>query len=100
MVNKTINKNKILKEPETNRTANNKGVPSIDLLGPKHTGMKVSANGLIGRIEKGIMINDAMRYTLGEMLTNLRELSKEYYAGNINIVDKFLQFYDLDEDRP
>ena len=75
-------------------------VRSDALLGPKHTGMRVSASGLLGRIARGERPNKGTRYMLGELLKHLEQVGREYYAGNVTIVDEFLQCYALDDNRP
>jgi hypothetical protein len=71
-----------------------------DLLGAKHTGMKISASGVLGRIEKGWKVDKGMRVCCGQMLTHLQDVAKKFYAGDVKIVDEFFQLYCLDEHRP
>lgn len=87
-------------EDKNEKTSPDKGVNVHELLGPKYTKMKVSANGTLGRIEKGWEVDALMRYTIGEMLSNLKEMSKRFYDGDVKAVDEFLQLYCLDENRP
>jgi hypothetical protein len=68
-------------------------------LAPKHTGMRVSASGILGRIAKGWGVDGSLRYGCEGMLEHLRELSRRYYAGDVAAVDEFLQIYCLDEGR-
>ncbi len=75
-------------------------IESTRLLGQKHTGMRVSASGLLGRIARGERPNKGTRYMLGELLNHLQQVGREYYAGNVTIVDEFLQCYALDDNRP
>ena len=49
-----------------------------DLLGPKHTGMKISGAGLLGRIADGWKIDKGMRYQTGVMLKHLEETGKRF----------------------
>ena len=37
---------------------------------------------------------------VGEMLKHLQEVGRRFYAGDIKVVDEFLQLYCLDENRP
>ncbi len=69
------------------------------ILAPKHTGMKVSAEGVLGRIKEGWEVNESLRYQCGEMLNHLEELGQRFYAGDIKVVDEFLQLYTLDKYR-
>lgn len=67
--------------------------------GKNHTGMRVSVSGLLGRIAGGERLNKGTRYMIGELLKHLEQVGREYYAGNIAIVDEFLQCYALDDNR-
>jgi len=66
-------------------------------LSSKHTGMRVNIEGALRRIRSG---GDGADFCLDELLKYLRLMAKEFYAGNIKIVDEFLQLYCLDGDRP
>lgn len=82
--------------PETHA---GQAVRSNPLLGPKHQGMRVSAEGVLGRIRDGRDI-EGHRFMAGEMLRHLEELASRYYAGDVLAVDEFLQLYCLDDARP
>lgn len=69
-------------------------------LAPKHKGMKVSADGLIGRIVRGKRPDRLDRHLLGEMLRNMENVAKRFYSGEVKVVDEFFQLYCLDDDRP
>lgn len=69
-------------------------------LAPKHTGMRVSADGLLGRISNGARPNKGLRFMLGEMLKHLEHTAALYYSGKVEVVDEFFQLYDLDTNRP
>ena len=69
------------------------------LLAPKHTGMKISAEGMLGRIRDG-RYYDGLNYGCGVMLGHLEEMARRFYSGDVKVVDEFLQLYDLDEHRP
>lgn len=71
-----------------------------DLLGAKHTGMKVSASGLLSRIRDGWEVESMQRFGAGELLRHLEEMSERFYAGDAKAVDEFLQCYCLDKNRP
>jgi len=62
--------------------------------------MRVSAEGLLGRIQRGNKVEKGQRYMVGEMLKHLQEVGRRFYAGDIKVVDEFLQLYCLDENRP
>lgn len=70
-----------------------------DMLAPKHTGMKISASGVLGRIRDGKYYKE-LNYGCGEMLRHLQEMATRFYAGDVKAVDEFLQLYCLDEQRP
>lgn len=74
--------------------------PVVGLLGPKHTGMRVSAQGLLSRIADGTRIGQGQRFMVGELLKHLEMMAREFYGGNPKIVDEFLQLYALDDCRP
>lgn len=65
----------------------------------KHTGFRISAKGVLGRIRDNHQITSSLRYACGEMLNHLEELGKRFYAGDIKAIDEFLQLYSLDNDR-
>ena len=64
---------------------------SMPIFAPDHTGMCVSASGILTRKEN----NKGLRFMREEMHKHLETMAKEYYAGNIEIVDQFLQLYCL-----
>lgn len=68
-------------------------------LAAKHTGMRVSASGLLERLANGAELTSWERYMLGELYRHLEHLAEQYYAGNVAIMDEFLQLYCLDADR-
>ena len=70
------------------------------ILAEKHTGMRVSANGLLGRIADGRRVEKHQRVFCGELLNNLEEMAGRYYSGDASVVDKFLQLWCLDDKRP
>lgn len=75
-------------------------------LAPKHTGFKVSADGLLSRIRDGKSLRrgdknaKGTRFMVGEMLRHLEKMATRFYAGDLQVVDEFLQLYDLDQNRP
>jgi len=69
------------------------------LLGATHTGMRISAEGLLGRIRDGRYYRE-LNYGCGVMLEHLEQMATRFYAGDAKAVDEFLQLYDLDEARP
>lgn len=76
-----------------------KTVCMATILAPKHRGMKISANGVLGRIRDKWEVDESLRYACGEMLNHLEELGQRFYAGDIKVVDEFLQLYTLDKHR-
>lgn len=71
----------------------------VILLAQKHTGMKISAHGVLGRIRDGRYYKE-LNYGCGEMLRHLEEMAERFYSGDLRAVDEFLQLYDLDQKRP
>ena len=69
------------------------------LLGAKHTGMKISAAGVLGRIRDGRYCKE-LNYGCGVMLEHLEQMASRFYAGDATAVDDFLQLYCLDDARP
>lgn len=63
-------------------------------MAPKHTGMMISARGLLMRV--GGYLKPGAR----QLLEHLKEVADRFYAGDISAVDEFLQLYQLDEARP
>jgi hypothetical protein len=94
-MNETSDKNEPIDHKQENRAAE-----LSNLLGPKHTQMRVSAPGLLGRIRDGRKVERGHRYMVGQMLIHLEEIGKRYYVGDIKAVDEFLQLYCLDAERP
>jgi hypothetical protein len=62
--------------------------------------MKVSADGLLGRIRDGQRPDKSQRWGVGELLVLLHQMADRFYSGDIKVVDEFLQLYCLDEKRP
>ena len=75
------------------------GFGSNALLGETHAGMKISAEGILGRIRDG-RYNKGLNYSCGVMLAHLDEMAARFYAGDAKAVDAFLQLYCLDDKRP
>ena len=90
-------------ETKVNENEANVGLPDVGLCGTylakKYDGMKVSAHGVLGRIRDG-RYNKELNYGCGEMLRHMEEMATRFYAGDVSVVDEFLQLYDLDEKRP
>ena len=70
-----------------------------EFLSPKHTGSRISAHGVLGRIRDGRYYKE-LNYACGEMLRHMEEMATRYYAGDVRVVDEFLQLYALDDARP
>lgn len=68
-------------------------------LGDTHTGLKISASGILGRIATGRYF-DGLDFGCGEMLRHLEQMAARFYAGEVKAVDEFLQLYDLAGARP
>lgn len=69
------------------------------LLAAKHTGTRISASGVLGRIRDGRYYKE-LNFGCGEMLRHLEEMAGRFYSGDAKAVDEFLQLYDLDLKRP
>lgn len=61
-------------------------------LAAKHQGMRVSARGLLSGNTK------LYKHLRSEMVDNLEEVARRYYAGDLAAVDEFLQLYCLGEE--
>lgn len=86
-------------EPPHGNGSDLEAVVIRDLLAKKHTGMRISANGVLGRIRDGRYYKE-LNFGCGEMLRHLEEMATRFYAGDLKAVDEFLQLYDLDDNRP
>ena len=69
-------------------------------LARKHTGMKISAKGLLSRLSKASKLDGPSRYSLQLLLGHLEDLGRRYYDGDPTVTDEFLQLYCLDANRP
>lgn len=71
-------------------------------LAETHTGMRVSASGMIKQSCSALRKSgdNGLAWQLEEMLKLLGVVGKEYYAGREDVVDEFLQLYCLDDERP
>lgn len=71
-------------------------------LAEPHKGMRVSASGLLASTafhltnagEKGLA------FSVQELKQHLFEMAARFYAGEVKVVDEFLQLYSLDDYRP
>ncbi|MFD1699907.1 hypothetical protein ACFSB1_11265 [Halopseudomonas phragmitis] len=70
------------------------GCPPQPPLARKHTGMRICAAGLLGRV------GGRLKFGAQHMLQHLTEMATRYYSGDITAVDEFLQLYCLDDKRP
>ena len=68
-------------------------------LAPTHTGMRISASGILGRIANGGYWQ-GLNYGCAVMLEHLEQMAQRYYSGDVAAVDEFLQLYCLDHHRP
>lgn len=81
-------------DPSVPRTATHSPALKAVPLAPKHQGMRISAAGMLNRV------GGRLQFGAREMLKHLEEMADRYYAGDISVVDEFLQLYCLDEKRP
>jgi len=77
----------------------NTAIPAAVLLGHKHEGMRVSATGLLRNVAAA-RIGKLYQGCLVELAEHLVELGDRFYAGDVKVVDEFLQLYALDRKRP
>jgi len=68
-------------------------------LGASHTGMKISASGILGRIRDGRYYRE-LNYGCGVLLQHLEQMASRFYTGDATAVDEFCQLYCLDDARP
>lgn len=54
--------------------------PAASLLGQKHTGSRISAHGILGRI-KDRRYHSGLDWACGEMLRSLEEMAQRFYSG-------------------
>lgn len=59
---------------------------------PNHTGMKVSYSNLLGHASS-VSRDPAASKALLRLQEHLQELGRRYYAGDVQVVDEFLQLY-------
>lgn len=89
-----------------NEPAQSGALPSVPLqpvvlpLGPKHKGMRMCATGLLKNAAAWLPRDrTGERWTLEQLSEHLTELGRRFYAGDVLVVDEFLQLYALDADR-
>lgn len=69
-------------------------------LAPTLNGMRIDASGVLGRIADGARVTNDLRWGCSQLNRHLEELGRRYYAGEIAVVDEFLQLYCIDATRP
>ena len=76
-------------------------MPRVEIvpLAPKHQSLRVSADGMLGRIADGRRQDKGQRYMVAEFLKHLHTMADAYYAGRAAVVDEFCQLYCLDDKR-
>lgn len=67
---------------------------SIPVFAPDHRGMRISAEGVLSRKTN----SKADKFIRLELYGHLEILAKHYYAGNLHVVDEFLQLYCLGQE--
>ena len=66
-----------------------------------HNGMRVDFSGLINNTKRAMPRRaKGEAYMLDCLHGHLRQMAEKFYAGQISIVDEFLQLYCLDDKRP
>jgi hypothetical protein len=71
------------------------------MLAEKHNGMKVNYRGLIRQSCEALYEHEEGGFyaeTLLELERNLKELGQRWYAGDVAVVDEFLQVYCIEEE--
>lgn len=84
---------------ERGRAAGEPDVP----LGPLHRGWRVSLSGLISNVKAELKRGRWKQMyagSLDELEGHIRQLSDRFYAGDLGVVDEFLQLYGMDDNRP
>ncbi|MBL8510192.1 MAG: hypothetical protein JNM52_00980 [Betaproteobacteria bacterium] len=71
---------------------------SIDILAKDHGGMRVDYIGLLGQCRMALFHEKALAEMLRQLEGHLEELGKRWYAGDITVVDQFLQLYCIEHD--
>jgi len=79
---------------EKDKSCATDSVSSMPWLGAKHSGMKISASGVLNRV------TGTSKFGAQEMLRHLNEMADRFYGGDMTVVDEFLQLYCLDDKRP
>ena len=98
-----------MSQPETIETSRTPSTPHAVVrsqdavvlpLGPKHKGMRMCARGLLKNASAWLPRDrTGERWTLEQLSEHLTELGRRFYAGDVLVVDEFLQLYALDSDR-
>jgi hypothetical protein len=70
----------------------------MKLLAKKKTNMRISGEGLLGRIADGQRPDKGQRFGVREMLDNMELMANEFYKGNVSMVDEFCQLYCFGEE--
>lgn len=67
---------------------------STPVFAPDHKGFRISAEGVLTRKTN----SKADKFIRLELYGHLEILAKHYYAGNLHVVDEFLQLYCLGDE--
>lgn len=70
------------------------------VLAAEHTGMRVDYSGMLKQAGRATKASGETlhAFMLEELQRNLQELGQRYYAGDIAVVDEFLQLYCVERD--
>lgn len=72
-------------------------------LSEKHTGMRCSLEDLLSQSRRLLRLSPEGKpyaFMLDELEMHLKVLALKFYAGQISVVDEFLQLYSFDGTRP
>ena len=73
----------------------------IQIIKKTRIGMRISADGLLGRLSRGGKLDEGGRFMLGELLDNIREMADKFYDDSDDtIVDQFCKLWSVDRKRP
>lgn len=69
------------------------------ILSADHTGMRVDYSGLLGQCRRALARSEpGEAEMLRQLQEHLKELGRRYYAGDLPVVDEFLQLYCIEHD--
>lgn len=70
-------------------------------LAPDHDGLRIQYGGLMFHVGNALRQGHKeppLAHAIGQLCQHLKELGKRYYAGDLKVVDEFLQLYCIEEE--